>query len=439
MACAHAEAAIQIPPSGIPLAGPLLLCHVSDREARVSRWPRRLVIRAVEEAVFPADQAEDHRDAVGSAWQHYRILLQLDPLSVRRIIFWQPFASPHQEAFLEAVAEQFSGDVILGVERATLPPERVAQGWREPKHVRVRVIDISKPKNHAMLAGYRSAESLHVFTGFFSHPLVWRGFHKLSASQASLAIYSEAPEQPILTGWIKRLRGRVLAWRWSRRFAFVLAVGGVGCDFFRRIGFAPAAIKPFGYYLSPSRVTARPAPLTDRTFRFVAAGQLVPRKGIDMLIDACGLLPRTGWHVDVYGDGPARTSLLARAASKGLSSGITFHATIKNDRLAEQLAAADCTVLPSRFDGWGAIVSESLGIGTPVICTISCGVASVVAGHPSLRSHTCEPTVSGIHRAMQAALQMGRVRRAVRSDIQRLAEQVLSPSHAASQFLALAG
>jgi hypothetical protein len=33
-------------------------------------------------------------------------------LKIDRIIFWQPFASPHQEAFLEAVAEQFSGRIF---------------------------------------------------------------------------------------------------------------------------------------------------------------------------------------------------------------------------------------------------------------------------------------------------------------------------------------
>lgn len=149
-------------------------------------------------------------------------------MPVSRIIFWQPFASPHQEAFLEAVAEQFPGEVILGVER-DLPPERVAQGWQRPNHKKVRVVDISVLKNHAWLANYRDADSLHVFTGFFSHPLVWSGFRKLASSEAKLAIYSEAPEQPLLTGWIKLLRGRLLARRWESRFAFVLAIGGIGC------------------------------------------------------------------------------------------------------------------------------------------------------------------------------------------------------------------
>ncbi len=360
-------------------------------------------------------------------------------MSVRRIIFWQPFASPHQEAFLEAVAEQFSGEVILGVERPDLPPERVAQGWREPKHVRVRVIDISKPENHAALSRHRSPESLHVFTGFFSHPLVWAGFHEVAASQAKLAIYSEAPEQPPLTGWIKRLRGRLLAARWAGRFAFVLAVGGVGREFFQVIGFPRKKIVPFGYFLPFATLASNLQVPTVGSFTFISAGQLVHRKGIDILIDACALLPSSGWHLDIYGDGPDRGRLIARAASRGLSSSITFYGTFNNNSLTEKLAAADCAVLPSRFDGWGAIVSESLGVGTPAICTTACGVAAVVSANPFLRSRTCDTSVNSLRDALSEATQAGRVTPEVRRDIHDHALHVLSPSRAATRFLALAG
>ena len=35
-------------------------------------------------------------------------------------------------------------------------------------------------------------------------------------------------------------------------------------------------------------------------------------------------------------------------------------------------------VLPSRYDGWGAVVSESIGVGTPVIVSTACGSSSLV-------------------------------------------------------------
>ena len=44
----------------------------------------------------------------------------------------------------------------------------------------------------------------------------------------------------------------------------------------------------------------------------------------------------------------------------------------------QRMATADCLVLPSRHDGWGAVVSEALMAGTPAICSDRCGAAEVV-------------------------------------------------------------
>lgn len=354
-------------------------------------------------------------------------------MPVSRIIFWQPFASPHQEAFLEAVAEQFPGEVILGVER-DLPPERVAQGWQRPNHKKVRVVDISVLKNHAWLANYRDADSLHVFTGFFSHPLVWSGFRKLASSEAKLAIYSEAPEQPLLTGWIKLLRGRLLARRWESRFEFVLAIGGVGCQFFQAIGFPNEKTVPFGYYLNVPPLSAdRPVREDDGVVRFISAGQLIYRKGIDLLIKACASLPASGWRLDIYGDGPDRRSLDRLTARLRFGSRITFHGSVTNIIVQQALAMADCAVLPSRFDGWGALVNESLACGTPVICSSKCGAASLIetaecgAVFPSC-------SIAMLGERLREAAQAAQVSRERRKHVHAVAASRMSGQAAAAFF-----
>lgn len=353
---------------------------------------------------------------------------------LRRIIFWQPIDSPHQDAFLEAVAEQFPGEVILGVEQ-DLPTERVAQGWRKAVHKKVKVVDISIPTNHATLAAHSTADSLHVFTGFFSHPLVWSGFRKLAPSHARLAIMSEAPEQPLLTGWLKRLRGRVLARRWAQRFAFVLAIGGIGCEFFEAIGFPKEKIIPFGYYLAvPPLAAIEGNESHDGVFRFISAGQLIYRKGIDILIKACGKLPAKGWRLDIYGDGPERGSLARLAARLNLTDRIKFYRAVPNDKVREALAAADCAVLPSRFDGWGMLVNEALAVGTVPVCTDRCGAASLV--FDTISGATVVPIgASPLASALNSVLAKGPQLRADRMKVQSLASTGASASCAAARLL----
>lgn len=331
----------------------------------------------------------------------WRKLLKID-----RIVFWQPIDSPHQHAFLEAVAEQFSGEVILGVERP-FPADRVAQGWKQPEHDRVKVVNIGESALHATLSAHGGPDSLHVFSGFFSHSFVWSGFHKLAASRAHLAVYSEAPEQSPLTGWLKRLRGRWLAARWTARIAFILAVGGIGCEFFRKIGVPNDKIFPFGYYLA-----VQPAPLIntvphDGVFRFISAGQLVRRKGIDLAIRACAMLPARAWRLDIYGNGPERGSLERLAARLGLSDRITFHGSVPNPLVQSALAAADCALLPSRFDGWGALVNEAIAGGTPVVCTDKCGAAALVA-EDDAGSLVCTSNTASLGTAMRLVVHRGK-------------------------------
>lgn len=361
-------------------------------------------------------------------------------MRTNRIIFWQPIDSPHQDAFLEAVAEQFSGEVILGVERP-FPAERAAQGWQPPEHRLVKVVNISSSSGHDSLAAHAKSDSLHVFSGFFSHPLVYSGFHRLAPSRARLAIYSEAPEQLPLTGWLKRLRGRLLAARWAARIAFILAVGGIGREFFERVGFPEEKIISFGYYLAASAVAANTTAAAARDeggpFHFVSAGQLIHRKGIDLLIAACASLPPAGWRLDIYGDGPERPQLERLASRLGQNSRIAFHGAVPNAVVRRAVATADCAVLPSRFDGWGMLVNESLAAGTPVICTNRCGAASLprecglVAVAPS-------PTQAALAEALSLAFKAGPPPAAMRIQLSGAIASRGSAVAAARRFLAAA-
>jgi glycosyltransferase involved in cell wall biosynthesis len=281
-----------------------------------------------------------------------------------------------------------------------------------------------------------TAVSLHVFSGFFSHPLVWAGFRRLAPTPARLAIFSEAPEQPWQTGWVKRLRGRVLAARWARRFAFVLAIGGVGCEFFSRIGFPKEKIVPFGYYLDVPQLAIASSRPADGIVRLVSAGQLIHRKGIDLLLRACGELPANGWRLDCYGDGPERPRLEQRVRSLGLADRVAFHGVVSNDEMQPTLAQADCAVLPSRFDGWGMLVNESLAAGTPVICTAECG-AAVLVSSARLGSVVQPDSVDALSAALAHAVARGPVQPQDRAAINADAAAHMSATWAAARFESL--
>ena len=113
--------------------------------------------------------------------------------------------------------------------------------------------------------------------------------------------------------------------------------------------------------------------------RLVYAGQLNERKGVDILLAACRALPRQGWTLDIFGDGPLRPKLEAEARRDGLAGRIVFRGIVPSSALVAELPRFDLAVVPSRFDGWGMFVNEALQCGLAVIATDKVGATGLVA------------------------------------------------------------
>ena len=108
-------------------------------------------------------------------------------------------------------------------------------------------------------------------------------------------------------------------------------------------------------------------------------GNLLPVKGIDVLVDACSRLARAGTEYTCYliGQGPLRSGLEREVARLGLSDRIQFLGPRPHHQLPDWFRAANVFTLPSRSEGMPNVLLEALACGTPF-------VASRVGGIPEL-------------------------------------------------------
>lgn len=353
-----------------------------------------------------------------------------DGAGIRRLVFWQPIVSPHQRDFLEILQARHAGEVILAAERP-LPEERLAQGWPQVVHERVPVVDVSGAAGFERLVAHDRADTLHLFSGFFSHPTVWRAFRRLVPSAARLGIVSEAPQLGPLAGPLKIMRGRLLVRRYGDRFALVLPMGAVGRRFFAAVGFPPARLATFGYHVAVPDLAATPEPAPGPV-RIVAAGQLIRRKGFDLLLDALTRLPAGGWECDLFGAGPLGRGLERRAARQAATR---FRGTVPHAALVGELAGADLAVVPSRHDGWGMLVNEALGAGTPVVCTDACGAADLI-DDPVAGAVVPAGDVAALAEVLRRAVEGGKIDGARRARVHAVARRH-GPEGAVERFLAL--
>ena len=122
----------------------------------------------------------------------------------------------------------------------------------------------------------------------------------------------------------------------------------------------------------------------------LTVGRLVPRKGVDTVLQALpALLPHfPGLRYEIAGEGPDRGRLEAQATDLGLREAVTFHGALPPAELPALYRRAHLFVMPVReeraaasVEGFGIVYLEASASGLPVIAGRSGGaVEAVVEG-----------------------------------------------------------
>jgi glycosyltransferase involved in cell wall biosynthesis len=100
----------------------------------------------------------------------------------------------------------------------------------------------------------------------------------------------------------------------------------------------------------------------------VAVGNLTPRKGHELVIDAVARLPRVSLFI-AGAAGSEMARLKSRIAALGLERRVRMLGHVPHLMLPALISAADATVLASSREGLANVWVESLACGTPVVTT----------------------------------------------------------------------
>lgn len=183
--------------------------------------------------------------------------------------------------------------------------------------------------------------------------------------------------------WGERLRKQSARWKEvvQRRLISPLAsaagIVGVGraaeTDYAARFPNMRHFCVPYHCDLSPflaaPRVCESGMPVT-----FLFCGQMIRRKGVDLLLTAFDRLVAKGLDVMLRLVGrEADLSQFLAAVSPAAMARIRYEGFQPPERLSEYFSHSDIFVLPSRHDGWGVVVNQALGAGLPVIVSDGVG------------------------------------------------------------------
>jgi glycosyltransferase involved in cell wall biosynthesis len=131
---------------------------------------------------------------------------------------------------------------------------------------------------------------------------------------------------------------------------------------------------------------AEPPPPAEPPLRLLAVARFCEKKGLDTLLDACGLLRDRGvaFELALFGDGPLREALVARAAALRLGERVRFGGAVSQEEIARELRGCHAFVLPCRrdragdMDGIPTVFMEAMATGRPVVSCALSGIPELV-------------------------------------------------------------
>jgi glycosyltransferase involved in cell wall biosynthesis len=132
-------------------------------------------------------------------------------------------------------------------------------------------------------------------------------------------------------------------------------------------------VRAFYRHIDQEKIRIIPNPLKeiDREEKaeekfILAAGRLVPQKGMDLLIKAFGKSQaREKWNLVILGEGQELSNLQKLVRENKLNEKVEFKGNRKD--IDKFFATASVFVLSSRYEGFPNVLAEAMGAGLPCI------------------------------------------------------------------------
>jgi glycosyltransferase involved in cell wall biosynthesis len=141
---------------------------------------------------------------------------------------------------------------------------------------------------------------------------------------------------------------------------------------------------PAGDRFQPSLTSDQIAARSNHSgpLRIVFVGNLIPRKGLHVLIEALAKLPPAACELTVVGN-PAGDERYARAGRQQIArqalTNVRLAGALPDDQLAAVLARSHVMVVPSDYEGFGIVYLEGMSFGLPAIATTNGAAHEVIA------------------------------------------------------------
>lgn len=301
-----------------------------------------------------------------------------------RIVFWQNCLSPHQLPYIVCLFEDKRVDEVVIVAEEAINRGRMKMGWdiiSFPGLDRCEVYLSPTFQTIDFLLSKRQSDSWHLFSGIRGFRFVFNAFKCSLKYNLKRGLITERPYtfafgltngKPL---WLHRLRFFVQDRKFASNIQVVFAMGDDAVSYFQSV-WKNWQVFPFAYCTYKTELEELANNVREKELCFIYIASLSKRKSPISILKADALL-KEKCGITFIGDGRER-SILEQYIKKHELKNVCLKGAQKNSVIPNILLDHDVLILPSLYDGWGAVVNEALMNGLYVICSDNCGAKELL-------------------------------------------------------------
>ena len=345
-----------------------------------------------------------------------------------KFIFWQNIISIHQSSFLNALS--IENDVVLVVEKE-LATYRVKDGWDIPELGNVCLIKTPSVDEIDIILS-KNKDAINVFSGIDAFPLTFLAFKKAVARKYRVINMLEPYEWAGIKGFMRRVKYFALNLRYGNHIDGILAMGQLGVDSYIKAGFPKDKIFQWGYFTNSCNEQSSLICHNHTKPKILFVGRLDENKNSRLLLETIKPLMNQVDCLTLVGDGYLRKEIETKVSNM---NGVNYLGPLPNNKVHALMQEYDILVLPSRYDGWGAVVNEALQNGMRIIVSQNCGANVLVDGKTRGEVFYFKNGDKSLISVLDRWIQKGPLNIAERQDIINWANDHISGSAAATYMM----
>lgn len=312
----------------------------------------------------------------------------------KKICIWYNFPSPHSSYFFSSLSS--NREVELQVRYfSDVTKQRLSEGWQKSNSdaAYIKFVDNCSSVEEMLATVENWSTYIHITSYSFCPELVeyfattnvvWMEWSETSGISLSHLLSYNIYLYNILKRYVFKLSKHRLSYLLKKHALGVFCQGKLSRDYFKLIGIDDSRIKDLYYTVEGIKKCEPDKKIMDfangrKVFLYV--GSLCKRKGIDILIKAFRKCQDKNWCLVLCGTSYKNDKYKNLVRKYGMNDDVLFLGAYPLRYIDGVYNASEVFVLPSRFDGWGAVLNEAASIGLPIISTDMTGAAWHLVDH----------------------------------------------------------